>query len=198
MEPYFQKFQTINPPTSTIRGEKGIESNGDVLFSGPIQASYPIRPDKLREAWIETFQNLECLASRCPLYLDGVGALTTTCAIENESRERSHAGNAYFQAVSYRPNLHLLTNAVVERIVFDTSDSGDIVATGVQYTFEGKLCTAGTQGQVLVCAGALQSPQILELSGIGPRDHLLSYGIDCLYHNSNMGGTFLAFHGDSI
>lgn len=194
LEPYFKKFQTINSPTPTVQGEKGIElSKEDLLLSGPVQASYPLRPDKLRMAWIETFENLGCLASGGPLSSDGVGALTTTCAIENETRERSHAGNAYLQAVRSRPNLHLLTNAVVERILFGENDDGDMVATGVQYTFEGKLCVAGTRRQVLVCAGAFQSPQILELSGIGPKDRLVSHNIDCVYNNPNVGGMFMVF-----
>jgi choline dehydrogenase-like flavoprotein len=192
LEPYSKKFQTINPPTSTLQGEKGIElSKEDLLLSGPVLTSYPLRPDKLRTAWIETFQNLGCLASGGPLSSDGVGALTTTYAIENDTRERSHAGNAYLQAVRSRPNLHLRTNAVVERFLFEKNDDGDMVATGVQYTFEGKLCVAGTRGQVLVCAGAFQSPQILETSGIGTKDRLISHGIDCVYENPNVGGKFM-------
>jgi hypothetical protein len=43
MERYFKKFQTVNPPSSTIQGEKGIElSDRHALLSGPIQASYPL------------------------------------------------------------------------------------------------------------------------------------------------------------
>ena len=195
LEPYYRKFQTINPPSPTILEERGIElRNEDVLLSGPIQASYPLCPDKLRTAWIETFQNLDCLATGGPLSSDGVGALTTTCAIENRSRERSHAGNAYFQPVRSRPNLHLLTNAVVERILFEKSGNSEMVASGVQYTLEGRICTATTRGQVLLCAGAFQSPQILELSGIGSQDLLQSNGINCTYHNPDVGGRVLLFH----
>ena len=194
LEPYFKKFQTINPPSATIQGERGIElPNGDVLLSGPIQASYPLGPDKLRTSWIETFQNLDCLATGGPLSSDGVGALTITCAIENRSRERSHAGNAYFQPVRSRPNLLLLTNAIAERILFEKNGNDEMVASGVQYFLEGRTCTAKTRGQILICAGAFQSPQILELSGIGSKDVLQSHGIDCIYHNPNVGGRFLVF-----
>ena len=49
MEPYFKKFQTINPPPVAIQGISQIEWLGeDCLTSGPIQASYPLRPGKFQ------------------------------------------------------------------------------------------------------------------------------------------------------
>ena len=199
LEPYFRKFQTVNPPGSSIKLEEDIDfSNETIPSSGPIQASYPLSTNQIRRAWIETFRNLDCLARGGPLSSDGVGALTITCAIDNSLRERSHAGIAYLQAASSRSNLYLLENALATRIIFEKDPDGVMLATGVEYTLGGEQYTAATRGQVLVCGGAFHSPQILELSGIGMRERLLALGIHCIYNNPNVGGKSPIYDGDRM
>ena len=85
---------------------------------------------------------------------------------------RLSASRAYLHPVLDRPNLHLVTRAFTTRILFE----GDR-ATGVEYTRGGRTRTAQA-GEVICCGGSINSPQLLQLSGVGPADLLRTHGID--------------------
>jgi choline dehydrogenase len=78
----------------------------------------------------------------------------------------------YLKPARSRSNLHIETDALTERVLFD----GD-VATGVAYLQNGVSRTVRATREVVLCAGAIQSPQILQLSGIGPAQLLGRYDI---------------------
>ena len=85
---------------------------------------------------------------------------------------RLSASQAYLHPVLKRPNLHLVTRALTTRILFN----GDR-ATGVTYTKGGRHRTVEA-GEVICCGGAINSPQLLQLSGVGPAGLLHRHGID--------------------
>ena len=85
---------------------------------------------------------------------------------------RWSAASAYLKPVFDRPNLSVETGALSERIVFNGTR-----ATGVRYRRGGKTVTAHAAGEVIVCGGAVNSPQLLMLSGIGAADDLKMLGI---------------------
>lgn len=121
-----------------------------------------------------------------PLSGQSTGGFSYLSSIDPKTWERSHAGSAYYTPVADRPNLHLLTESLVEKIIFDKSES-DVVATGVQFIHNGRSEVREARMEVLLCAGAFQSPQLLELSGIGSSKLLKSHGIDVLVENPNVG-----------
>ena len=85
---------------------------------------------------------------------------------------RLSAARAYLHPVLRRPNLHLATRAFTTRILFEGTR-----ATGVTYTKGGRTRTAQA-GEVICCGGAINSPQLLQLSGVGPADLLRRHGLD--------------------
>jgi len=85
---------------------------------------------------------------------------------------RLSASRAYLHPVLRRPNLHLVTRAFTTRILFEGTR-----ATGVTYIKGGRTRTAHA-GEVICCGGSINSPQLLQLSGVGPADLLRSHGID--------------------
>lgn len=92
-----------------------------------------------------------------------------------EGRRSSIASNAIEPALR-RANLKLVTRAMVQRIVFEGRR-----ATGVEYTLpDGSLQQVKASREVLLCAGALQSPQLLMVSGIGPASQLEALGIEVI------------------
>jgi choline dehydrogenase-like flavoprotein len=191
MSQYYQRFRTIHSPPEAVRHRLHVEYiDGDERSrtSGPIDASFPISSEPLSEAWIETFRNLRCSVSDDLSSGNPIGGVTATCAITPGLQERSHAGNAYFNPAAHRPNLHLTAEALVHRVLLDTSRVGNIVATGVEYWSHGKKSTVRARREVIICAGAFQSPQILELSGIGSANLLKSHGIKSIYDNPDVGG----------
>jgi choline dehydrogenase len=86
--------------------------------------------------------------------------------------KRCSTAVAYLRPALSRPNLTVQTHAQAEGVIFDGSR-----ATGVKYRHKGK-SHAAEAGNVILSGGAINSPQLLMLSGIGPGDHLKSQGID--------------------
>jgi len=79
---------------------------------------------------------------------------------------------AYLHPVAERPNLTVLTGALTLAVRFEGSR-----ATGVDYRHRGETRSARALGEVILAAGAIASPQLLMLSGIGPAAHLAEHGI---------------------
>lgn len=189
MKPYYRKFQTICPPTAEVRQALSIFHNDEAIeqTSGPAQASFPLTASPLQKAWVETFRTLGLENGSEALDGAALGGHISTCHITGDTRERSHAGVAYLQPVRHRPNLHLVTGACVERIVFDRTGGGDAVATGVEYFKAGFVHRARVRKELLLAGGAFASPQILELLGIGDPAVLDRYGIPTVYPNAYVG-----------
>ncbi len=94
---------------------------------------------------------------------------------------RWSAANAYLYPALVRPNLKLLTHALVTKVLFDRD-----VAVGVAYEHAGR-STVARAGEVILCGGAINSPQLLMLSGIGPADELRALGIDIQLDRAGVG-----------
>jgi len=85
---------------------------------------------------------------------------------------RSSSATAYLREAEKRPNLEVRTGAHATRILFEGGR-----AVGVRYRVDGVEREARAAREVIVCAGAIQSPQLLQLSGVGPAPLLQSFGI---------------------
>src|SRR5690625_2568407 len=86
---------------------------------------------------------------------------------------RLSAARAYLHPVMNRKNLTVETLAHVTGLTFDGKR-----VVGVEYVRGGRLHRSVNAGEVILCGGAINSPQLLQLAGIGPADHLRSVGID--------------------
>lgn len=109
---------------------------------------------------------------------EGVGPYQVT----QRAGERCSAAKAYLTPHRRRPNLQVITGAHTTRILFDGRR-----AVGVEYLKDGRPQQVQAAREVLLCAGALQSPQLLMLSGIGPAEHLREHGITPLHHLPGVG-----------
>ena len=95
---------------------------------------------------------------------------------------RCSSARAYLYPAMQRPNLTVQTGAMAHRIVVERGR-----ATGVVYVHRGKVQQARTAREVVVCAGAYNSPHLLMLSGIGPADELRSVGVAPVHHLPGVG-----------
>ena len=95
---------------------------------------------------------------------------------------RASAAAAFLKPARARRNLTVLTQAATERVLL----SGQR-AVGVDYRHRGRL-TRAEGGEVILCGGAINSPQLLMLSGIGPADHLREHGIAVAHDLRGVGG----------
>jgi len=109
---------------------------------------------------------------------EGVGLYQVT----HKNGERYSAAKAYLTPNLERPNLQVFTGAHTTRILLERKR-----AVGVEFHQDGQVKQLRAAREVLLCAGALQSPQILMLSGIGPHAHLLENGIATLHDLPGVG-----------
>ena len=92
---------------------------------------------------------------------------------------RWNTAKAFLRPTCYgRPNFELWTLAQVRKLVIETRADGSQVCTGVEVQGVGETVTAHATREVLLCAGSIASPQLLQLSGIGPGALLQKHGID--------------------
>jgi len=95
---------------------------------------------------------------------------------------RWSAARAFLKPVLGRPNLRLETGVVVEKLLFEGKR-----AVGVQFRQNGRLVEARAKGEIILSAGAIGSPQILQLSGVGPADRLAEIGIPLVCDKPGVG-----------
>ncbi|KAI0197642.1 oxidoreductase [Astrocystis sublimbata] len=180
LQPYFSKAYTSPPPVNA-EGRKllGIDIPTSAA-TGSIQTSFPgNHTDTLRRVWADTFAAKQLQMSSDPFVNPSVGSFSCLASIHPETKERSDSVSAYYQPVKDRGNLHVLTKAEALKVLFDeTETGGPIRASGVKYKHGGSTFEVHASKEVILAAGALQSPKLLELSGIGDAKLLQSLGID--------------------
>ncbi|KAI0782327.1 hypothetical protein C8Q75DRAFT_727667 [Abortiporus biennis] len=153
---------------------------------GPIQKSYTPFIPALHKPFLDSFNALGVEINLDPQNGDNAGVFTMTVSVDAETMTRSSATTGYYLPNSQRPNLHLLSDAQVTRIITDTG--GDtIYATGVQYKQGGELFTVKCTREVIIAAGIYQTPQLLELSGIGNPTVLNKFGISVVVDLPGVG-----------
>ncbi len=109
---------------------------------------------------------------------EGVGHYQMTI----KNGRRNSAARAFLRPAMKRKNLYVETGAQVTRVLFQ-----DLRAVGVEYQHKGLTKTVKATREVIISGGAVNSPQLLQLSGIGPAPLLKSLGLDVLNANANVG-----------
>jgi choline dehydrogenase-like flavoprotein len=192
LEPYYRKVSTIHPPTEETKKTLGLDyfDSRAECETGPLQISFGDSYNSLNTAWLETFGNLGYRKKDDPTGFQETGAFIHPATIDPQTKTRSYAATAYYTSagVSERTNLTVLTEAHVNKVLVNKTHDGSVVASGVLLvTKDGQTHDVLAKEEVILSAGALHSPKILELSGIGGRDLLESYGIPVVIDNSNVG-----------
>jgi choline dehydrogenase-like flavoprotein len=95
---------------------------------------------------------------------------------------RTSAASAFLRPIAHRTNLTVIAGAQVSRVMFRAC-----VATGVEWVKDGQFSSAAADREVILSAGALQSPQLLQLSGVGPADLLRERGISVVADAPEVG-----------
>ncbi len=120
---------------------------------------------------------------------DRGGPVGCASLFQTTTREgkRSSTYHAFLEPVLERPNLVVITHAQVEKVLLEQTGSGPR-ATGVRYRdAAGRTTDLRADREVVVSAGAIGSPQLLLLSGIGPNEELASVGVECVVDNPHVG-----------
>jgi choline dehydrogenase len=109
---------------------------------------------------------------------EGVGVYQIT----TRDGRRMSAARAFLRPAMKRKNVRVETHALATKILFEGSR-----AVGVQYQRKGRLVTARASREIVLCAGSVATPQLLQLSGIGPAGLLRDLGIELVQANAHVG-----------
>ena len=159
--PYFKKMESYSGGGDDFRGE-----------SGPLKVHRSIPKDPLSLAFIKAgkeagYKETDDISGYCQ---EGFGIFDRTVF----KGERWSTTRAYLDPVRRRKNLTIITKALVYKLILENN-----TATGVCFkNNKDKIFNVKSKKEVILCAGAVGSPHLLMLSGIGPKDHLKSMGIN--------------------
>jgi choline dehydrogenase-like flavoprotein len=174
--PYMKKSETYSPPAPDAQAVLNVQYNLDSHGqNGPLHASYPGYILPVVGDWLPTLQNAGIYSNPDPFGGQAWGGFIATSAINPANWTRSYSRSAYIDPLPPRPNLDILSNATVTKILFDDN----MTATGVQFAAVkgGPVTTINVRKEVILAAGAIGSPNILMQSGVGPRDVLTAAGV---------------------
>ncbi|KAF8604820.1 alcohol oxidase [Ceratobasidium sp. AG-I] len=155
---------------------------------GPVSASYNSWYSDVTTAYCKTVVNLGIPQNFNPDSGNPYGLYNSATSINRTTGKRSYAASTYYAYNADRPNFVVLTGAQATKINFSNSTSkGKLKATGVSFVFNSTIFSVTTRKEVILSAGAFQSPQLLELSGIGNSTILKQYGITPLVNLPGVG-----------
>ena len=159
---YFQKVENSHVP------------DADVDFagsSGPVDINYSPYRTEASKAFMEGSQ------AGGAKFVDYNGLSQNGVSyVQSNLKEgtRMSANKAYIQPITYRKNLNIKKGSIVTKVLLNTTTKRVI---GIEYYSDKKFFRVAASKEVILSAGAINTPKILMLSGIGPKDHLISKGI---------------------
>jgi len=157
--PYFRRAETYAPGVDEYHG-------GD----GPVQVSRPGIRHPLSKAWVAAGEAAGYAYNPDTNGAVRVGFGPVDLTVGNG--RRSSSASAYLKPALRRPNLTVVTGALVTRVLFDGRR-----ATGVEYIHDGQIVRTLAGREVILSGGAINTPQLLMLSGVGDGDHLREHGV---------------------
>ncbi|EUC34370.1 GMC oxidoreductase [Bipolaris zeicola 26-R-13] len=187
---YFKKSTTFTPPTDSNVKEFGTTYDASYYgTNGPIQASFPkFEYQDTKTIWA-AYKRAGVPLPKEQGSGKAVGAFWIPTALRPKTQTRSHAKNEYYDPIKSRKNLVVITGNTVNEILFNSGLLTGLTASGVQYKSrrDGSVKRVYARNEVIMAAGAVFTPQLLQLSGIGPRDVLSAAGVPVKKHMPAVG-----------
>ena len=168
--PYFQKAESFYLGENTYRGGKGpLGVNNGNEMQNPLYTTFIKAGVEAGYASTDDYN-----ASQ----QEGFGPMHMTV----KNGVRSSASREYLDPVKSRSNLTVITGALAQKVILDGKK-----ATGIEYKVNGNVQTAHAAKEVVLSAGPIGSPHILQLSGIGDKDILEKAGVEVSHHLPGVG-----------
>lgn len=159
--PYFIKAENHQCGKNQDHGDQGPLAVSDLRHKDTLSHTFVDAAQEVTENRVEDFNSEQ---------REGLGFYQVT----QKNGQRCSAAKAYLTDACARPNLTVLTQALVESVIIDNK-----IAKGVQVIKDGQRLELRANKEVILSSGAINSPQLLMLSGIGPKHHLAKHGIEC-------------------
>jgi choline dehydrogenase len=167
--PYFRRAE------HQTRGEDEFHATGGPLCVSDVKDGHPLCEAFIKACADAGYQRNDDFNGRDQ---EGVGYHQTT----TRNGKRCSTAVGYLHPVRNRTNLQVITGAHTQNVLFDGKR-----AVGVAFRQDGANRSVRARKEVILCGGAIGSPQILMLSGVGPQDHLAGFGIPVVQHVPGVG-----------
>lgn len=165
---YLSRAERFVYPTDEDRKKRNLQPDSrQTDANAPLLTAFP---GKVAAAELELQQallNFGIPLARDPLNGDPTGVFFSPSTLDPTTHTRSYATTAFYLPNASRPNLNVLVSSLVHRVILDDGPNGKAIAKGVEFSSVGSTGTLYAKKEVILSAGALKTPQILELSGIG-------------------------------
>ncbi|KEZ39529.1 hypothetical protein SAPIO_CDS9407 [Scedosporium apiospermum] len=185
--PYFIKSQTLDEPNPASAEEFNITWGPESYGDGPIHVSFSSFQwpgvKIQRQALIEAGAEAPIDGSGGDAY----GVIWYPTALDNSTATRSYAVNGYWDPAKDRPGLNLLTGWRVDEVTFDEDKHATGIVMRQRGVEDAERISVKSNREIVLAAGALHSPQVLQRSGIGPKWLLDEAGIDVLVDLPGVG-----------
>jgi choline dehydrogenase len=167
--PYFKKAENQQRGADKYHGAGGPLPVSDWRHADPLSEAFVVAA---AETGIPTNPDFNGASQ------EGAGFFQTT----TRRGRRASTAFSYLRPAKGRSNLRVETSALAQRIIFEGGR-----ARAVEYRQDGSLRTARARREILVSSGAYNSPQLLQLSGVGPAELLKQHGIEVVLHAPGVG-----------
>ena len=168
--PYFQKAETFYLGKDAYRGDKGpLGVNNGNEMANPLYTAFIEAGKQAGYAATDDYNAAQ---------QEGFGPMHMTV----KDGVRSSASREYLDPVKSRKNLTIVTGALAEKVLLDGNK-----AVGVEYSINGNKTSAKASNEVVLSAGSIGSPHLLQLSGIGDSDTLTAAGVEVKHHLPGVG-----------
>ncbi|KAI0180677.1 putative choline dehydrogenase [Hypoxylon sp. FL1284] len=182
---YYHKSMNFTPPNTELRLANATArwEPAEAAEGGPLDVSFP----SWAQAWSTWIaESMDSLGIRnTDVFIDGVlnGSSWLTSTINPRNGHRESAATAFLTPYLGRPNLKVFDLTLAERIVFDANKT----ARGVHVSSANRTYTIGARREVIVSGGTFQSPQLLQVSGVGPAQLLARNNVTLVADRPGVG-----------
>ena len=170
--PYFRRSENNTRLNNEFHG-----------VGGDLNVTQQVQHNPLTRAFVRAWQELgvDFNADVNGAKQDGV----TFYDVTQRNARRESAATAFLRPAMKRPNLAVITKARATKVLFEGKK-----AIGVEYRHGGQTHAARADGEVVLSGGAVNSPRLLLLSGVGPAEHLRGVGVDVVHDLPGVGQNF--------
>ncbi|KAF9257212.1 alcohol oxidase [Marasmius fiardii PR-910] len=192
--PFFKKSEIFKPPNAfqASHGAQYLpEFHGLDSVTGRVKVGFPNFFFRQAELWERTALGLGFRATPDLSNGEPEAVGVSPNSIDASNNTRCSAVCAYYNRIKDRPNFKVITNATVSQIIWSSAGTGSsgLKASGVEYFLQNRTepVIVNVTGEVILSAGTIGSPKVLELSGVGNSTILKAAGVEPVLEHATVG-----------
>lgn len=183
-----KKSEAFSPPDANIGFDIPYDASSHGT-QGPVHHTWSAQQYPIVDGFLQAMTASGEGVNPDPYGGDNTGSFAATSSLNPSNWTRSFARSAYLDPYTSRTNLRVLAGQTVSKVLFEAGSNNTQRATGVQYqaSRNGATHTLSARREVILAAGAVGSPQILQLSGVGSSQHLRTVGVQTVIDLEGVG-----------